>query len=49
MQWISDSSILIVGLGLIGGSYAKALRTLGFHVAAIDVDPKAIDFRQRAQ
>lgn len=44
MQWISDSSILIVGLGLIGGSYAKALRTLGFHVAAIDVDPKAIDY-----
>ena len=44
MQWISNSEILIVGLGLMGGSYAKALSRLGYHVAAIDRDPGAIAF-----
>ena len=44
MQWISDSRILIVGLGLIGGSYAKALKRLGYHVMAIDTRQEAIDF-----
>ena len=44
MKWISEESVLIVGLGLIGGSYARALKRLGFHVAAIDIDPKAIEF-----
>ncbi len=44
MQWISDKEILIVGLGLMGGSYAKALTRLGFRVCAIDRDEKAIDF-----
>lgn len=42
MNWISNSEILIVGLGLIGGSYAKALTRLGYRVAAIDPDPEAI-------
>ena len=36
MNWISNSEILIVGLGLMGGSYAKALTRLGYRVAAID-------------
>ena len=44
MNWISNSEILIVGLGLIGGSYAKALTRLGYHVAAIDPDPEAIAY-----
>ncbi len=44
MQWISDSRILIVGLGLIGGSYAKALKRLGYHVMAIDTRQEAIDY-----
>lgn len=44
MEWISDSKILIVGLGLIGGSYAKALKRLGFHVTAIDTRKEAIDY-----
>ena len=44
MKWISDSRILIVGLGLIGGSYAKALTRLGYHVSAIDSRPQAIDY-----
>ena len=44
MEWISDSRILIVGLGLIGGSYAKALKRLGYHVSAIDTRREAIDY-----
>ena len=44
MEWISDSRILIVGLGLIGGSYAKALKRLGYHVTAIDKRQEAIDY-----
>lgn len=44
MEWISDSRILIVGLGLIGGSYAKALKRLGYHVSAIDTRKEAIDY-----
>ena len=44
MEWISNSRILIVGLGLIGGSYARALKRLGFHVTAIDVRKEAIDY-----
>ncbi len=44
MEWISNSRILIVGLGLIGGSYAKALKRLGYHVTAIDVRQESIDY-----
>ncbi len=44
MEWISKSNILIVGLGLIGGSYAKALKRLGYHVSAVDIDKNAIDW-----
>lgn len=36
--------ILIVGLGLIGGSYAEALSKKGFEVGAIDQKQEAIDF-----
>lgn len=34
----------IVGLGLMGGSYAQALTRLGFDVGAIDARPEAIEF-----
>ena len=44
MKWISEESILIVGLGLIGGSYARALKRLDFHVAAIDINQESIDY-----
>ena len=44
MKWISEESILVVGLGLIGGSYARALKRLGFHVAAIDINQESIDY-----
>ena len=36
--------ILIVGLGLIGGSYAKGLHRRGYKVNAIDTNPDSIEF-----
>lgn len=44
MEWISKSNILIVGLGLIGGSYAKALKRLGYHISAIDKSADSINY-----
>lgn len=44
MEWISKSNVVIVGLGLIGGSYAKALKRMGYHVAAIDTNRAGIDY-----
>lgn len=44
MEWINQSKIMIVGLGLIGGSYARALKRIGYDVLAIDTDQDAIDF-----
>lgn len=44
MNWISSKNILIVGLGLMGGSYAKGLSRLGFHVEAIDKNQSSIDY-----
>lgn len=43
-----DKKILIVGLGLIGGSYAAALSRNGWEVGAIDPDPQAIAFAEKA-
>ncbi len=37
-------NILIIGLGLIGGSYAAGLTAKGYTVSAIDTDEKAIRF-----
>ena len=39
--------ILIVGLGLIGGSYAAALSAKGMEVGAVDPDPDAIAFAEK--
>ena len=36
--------IVIVGLGLIGGSYAMALHRQGYTVGAVDIDPAAIAY-----
>lgn len=44
MQLDKEKKILIVGLGLIGGSYAAALSRAGFEVGAIDPDGEAIAF-----
>ena len=39
-----DYKVLIVGLGLLGGSYAQGLTDVGFYVGAIDVNQKSIDY-----
>ena len=39
-----SKKILIVGLGLIGGSYAKVLKRFGFHISAITLDQSSIDY-----
>ena len=44
MEWIHKRNVLIVGLGLIGGSYARALKRLGYRVLAIDKKESAIAY-----
>lgn len=44
MMLDTSKNILIVGLGLIGGSYAKALRKLGFKISAITLNQDDIDY-----
>ena len=44
MMLDTSKNILIVGLGLIGGSYAKALRKLGFKISAITLKQEDIDY-----
>jgi prephenate dehydrogenase len=44
MEWINKSNILIVGLGLMGGSYAKAFKKFGYHVSAIDKRKEGIEY-----
>lgn len=44
MSWITKQNILIVGLGLMGGSYAKGLKRIGFHLMAIDKSEESIQF-----
>ena len=39
-----SKKILIVGLGLLGGSYAKALKRFGFYISAITKDQSSIDY-----
>lgn len=42
-----SKKILIVGLGLLGGSYAKVLKRFGFHISAITLDQSSIDYAIR--
>ena len=42
-----SKKILIVGLGLLGGSYAKALKRFGFHISAITREQSSIDYAIR--
>ena len=44
MNRIKDMNILIVGLGLMGGSYAKALKNKGIRVNAITKDRDSVDY-----
>lgn len=39
-----DTNILIIGLGLMGGSYAQALSKQGYKVRAITLEQKDIDY-----
>ena len=39
-----NKKILIIGLGLIGGSYAEALTSLGYEVSGIDTNASSIDY-----
>ena len=40
----TSKNILIVGLGLLGGSYARALKRFGFHVSALTLDQASVDY-----
>ena len=40
----TSKKILIVGLGLLGGSYARVLKRFGFHISAITLDQSSIDY-----
>ena len=44
MEWIHKRNVMIVGLGLIGGSYARALHRLGYHVSAITLDAHDVQY-----
>ena len=39
-----NTRFLIVGLGLIGGSYAMGLKKNGYHVDAIEINQLSIDY-----
>lgn len=39
-----SNKILIVGLGLLGGSYAQGLSDVGFEVGAIDINKDSIEY-----
>lgn len=44
MKLDKNMRILIIGLGLIGGSYARGLKKQGFTVTAIDRNPKSVKY-----
>ena len=44
MKLERSTNILIVGLGLLGGSYARALTKKGYRVDAITLDRESIDY-----
>ena len=44
MEWITKQNILIVGLGLMGGSYAKGLKRIGYNLMEIDKSSESIQY-----
>ena len=47
MKFNKKTKIMIVGLGLIGGTYAKILTSKGYEVYGIDIDKKAVNFANK--
>ena len=43
-SFVRGKRFLIIGLGLMGGSYARKLKICGAHVSAIDIDQASIDY-----
>ena len=43
----SNKKIAIIGLGLLGGSYAKGLHDAGLQVTGIDIDPSAVAYAKQ--
>ena len=41
---IKDKKIAIIGLGMLGGSYAQSFHDAGIKVTGIDIDPEAISY-----
>jgi len=39
-----SKKILIVGLGLLGGSYARVLKRFGFHISTITKEQSSVDY-----
>lgn len=44
IKFDKDTKILIVGLGVMGGSYAKALSKKGYRISCITLEQKDIDY-----
>ena len=44
-----SKKILIVGLGLLGGSYARGLKRFGFHISAITKEQSSVDYAIKEQ
>lgn len=44
MKLTNDKKILIIGLGLMGGSYAIALKKKGYNIGGVTLDQSSIDF-----
>ena len=47
MKTLKERKILIVGLGLLGGSYARALTAQGYAVRCIEINPASLDYALR--
>ena len=44
MKTLKERNILIVGLGLLGGSYARVLTKQGLTVRCIEINPDSVDY-----
>ncbi len=44
MKLLNTQNVMIIGLGLMGGSYAKALKRLDFHISATDTNADSIEY-----